>query len=130
MSESTGMDMIEVFRLLTDDKEDNCFEDILSTHYEKFRIFYDMICDYSAEAVVSIDCIEYNSQSHLVIKVEFNNKKDSENFRKDVKIEYEEEDLRSYFDITIKRDKKKVHITVTNTLEKEGDVYGNFTDSY
>lgn len=73
--------MIDVFNRLTDQQLADCelFENMIETHYEKFKYFYYIIEDVCLNTVQKIHCQE--NVTELKIFIEFKNKKDITSFK-------------------------------------------------
>jgi hypothetical protein len=118
--------MIDVFNRLTDDQLADCqlFENIISTHYEKFKYFYLIIEDICLNTVQKIHC--YEKDTKLDIFIEFKNKKDSGDFQ-NIITDYLSNWVTPYddlFSMNIQKEAKKLNISIENkNICREENIY-------
>ncbi len=126
-----SLDMVELFNELTgSDESDDCFENLLGNHFEKFRVFFNAIQRLSEGSVFTAKCIEHGDVSYVLIEANFDDEDTANDFEECIADDDDTDEIRSFFDVTLETLGEVVHISIYNKLNEEGDIYGNLSDSY
>lgn len=126
--------MISVFNRLTKPELEDClvFESIIENHFEKFRYFYLILKLLSLDNVKNISCVEHGQS--LAVCISCDTKDDMKELKEDIK-EYisDDDEYSKYFDVSLKRKKNKLNISIENKEEFYGEeivIYEDRFNSY
>lgn len=121
-------DNIVVFSKLTKSELSECslFEDILDSHYEKFKFFYSLIKNLCLKNVEKIICKEQTDK--LLIFIYFKTKTLLNNFNKSLTTEMtlNKYNYANYFILNIDKEPKTINISIWNKgISEESEIYEN-----
>lgn len=117
-------DMIQIFNQLTSNKLADCsyFEDILDTHFFKFRYFYSLIDDVNIKHIDTIDC-EIKSSS-IVVCITPSENKYINNIIRIINKNKKNDSMTQFFDMNLIESNSKLYIDISLLdLDEEGDIF-------
>lgn len=131
--------MVEVFNQLTRKELADCnfstVEELLGSHYEKFKLFYKGCKSVPKEIYKSMKYVScYSSDEGILIELEFKSKKNCQLYREKMESSLlsEEYCTEGYIKSSIEFiDSKKINISIeNNNISGEDEIYENRFDTY
>lgn len=106
------------------------FDSLLSDHFLKFRLFYELVKEVSWNKIKDVDC-DKTSDTSAEFKIEFSKDSHRKTFQENLVSTYEANTYSKYFSLTVSSSKKILNISIENKdISREDEIHENRFDKH